>query len=253
MINIHIDLPKNLENQLIKGNLPAKFQNAITAAVSSTLMAAKSKWESEAQKRLTTTRGDYLLGLNADDSVDFPDPFTGILTLRGKWPNMLEKGFAPFDMKDGGDGRFKGSAKKKLKKDGGWYLTIPMRHRTPDTPGSAVGGSAMPNDIYAQARMLAANQRLTGTEQQYPAQVSWNGYQHKNGIFEGMTRNQKTYDKATQSAYFTFRRVSDKSDPRSWWHPGFSGINAADIVEPFVRDTFNKVLADYLKKASGQI
>jgi hypothetical protein len=251
MINISIDLPKNLQNMLINGNLPAKYQTAIQMAVSSTLMAAKSKWESEAQKRLTTTRNDYLLGLNADNSVEFPDPFTGILTLRGKWPNMLEKGFPAFDMKQGGDGRFKNSPKRKMKKDGGWYLTIPMRHRTPDTVGSAVGGGAMPQDIYAQARLLAAGQRLTGTEAQYPPRVSWTGYQHKNGIYEGMQRNQKVYEKAVQSTYFTFRRVSDKSDPRSWWHPGFQGIEAADLVAPFVRDTFQKVLADYLKKASG--
>jgi hypothetical protein len=230
---------------LISGSLPIQYQNAIQAAVSSTLMATKSKWESEVQKKLTTTRADYLLGLNADNSVEFPDPLTGILTLRGKWPNMLEQGFPAFDMKESG---FKKSVKRKAKKGGGWYLTIPFRHRTPDTVGSAVGGAAMPQDIYAQARILAANQRLTGTEQQYPPTTSWTGYQHQNGIFEGMKRNQKVYEKAIQSTYVTFRRVSDTSDPLSWWHPGFQGVKALDVVVPFVKDTFSRVLDDYIKK-----
>jgi hypothetical protein len=250
MFNINIDLPKSLQNMLSNGALPSALQTAVQSAVSSTLMAAKSKWEGVAQTKLTTTRNDYMLGLNADSSIEFPDPFTGIITLRGKWPNMLEEGFSAFDMKQGGNGgRFKNSPHKKAKKGGGWYLTIPMRHRTPDTAGSAVGGKSMPKDIYAEARLLAAGKSLRGTEAQYPPMTSWTGYQHKNGIYEGLRRNQKTYDKATQSAYFTFRRVSDKSDPRSWWHPGFGGIHAAEEIAPFVQDTFRKVLSDYVKKA----
>jgi len=229
------------------GVLASQVENAARAAISTTMMVTKSHWEQIAQKRLTTTRADYMLGLNADNSVEFPDSYTGVLTLRGKWPNMLETGYAPYDMKTG----FMGSSKKTLKKDGGWFLTIPFRHRTPGTSGSAAGGSSMPSDIYSQARVLRGGQKLTGTETNYPPKTSWTGYEHKSGIYENMKKVTKTYEKAKQNQYMTFRRVSDDSDPSSWWHPGFPGIKAVDVVEPFAKRTFQQVLNRNIKDAMG--
>lgn len=242
MREIKIEIPKGFSNILA-----SQIQQASSASVSATLMATKSYWEQVAQQRLVTTRNDYLLGLNANDSMEV-GAMGGSLTLRGKWANMLESGFPAFDMKDGFQ-----KSKRVVKKNGdGWYLTIPFRHRTPGTVGSAVRGKEMPTDIYAQARLLLGNgQRLRGTETQYPPQVSWTGYQHKSGFYENMVRNEKIYDKAIQSTYFTFRRVSDKSDPESWKHPGFPGIKAIDTVEPWARATFQKVFNANLKKAMG--
>lgn len=241
MRNISIKIPDGFG-----GVLASQIEQAVQASVSSTLMATKSRWEQEVQQRLRTTQLDYLLGLNADNSLEFPDPYTGILTLRGKWPNMLETGFPSFDMKDG----LKNGPRAKKKKDGGWYNTVPYRHTNPKSVGAVVGRN-MPNDIYAQARALRGGQKLTGTETNYPPQTSWTGYQHKSGIYEGMIKNRKQYDKAVQSTYFTFRRVSDKSDPMSWKHPGFSGVKAMDVVEPYARKTFNQVFSKYIKDAMG--
>lgn len=239
MIEIKVTIPTGF----FSNALDAQIKAAASASIRSTMMATKAYWEQVAQQKLTTARADYLMGLNADNSLEFPDAFTGVLTLRGKWPNMLEGGFPAFDMKAG----FKRSDKAKRKKDGGWYLTIPFRHRTPSTTGSAVGGGVMPKDIYAQARALRAGQALTGTEAKYPPRQSWTGYQHKNGIYEGMIRNRKIYEKTTQSTYFTFRRVSDKSDPKSWWHPGYTGVHALRVVKPFAEKTFHQVFRDYIR------
>ncbi|WAB25255.1 hypothetical protein M5_0077 [Lysinibacillus phage vB_LfM_LysYB2] len=242
MREISFQIPKGFSNVLA-----SQIEAVASAAVSSTLMATKSKWETIAQQRLTTTRNDYLLGLNADDSMTQPDAYTGVLVLRGKWPNMLETGFQAYDMKPG----FMSGPRVKQKKDGGWYTTIPFRHTTPGSTGSAVGGKSMPDDIYSQARALRGQKQLTGTETSYPAKTSWAGYQHKSGIYEGMRKNTKQYDKATQNSYFTFRRVSDKSDPESWKHPGFPGVKALDVVEPWARETFAKVFNANIKNAMG--
>lgn len=242
MRNIEIQIPQGFSSVL-----NSQIQSAASVSINTTLMATKSRWEQVAQQGLTTTRADYLLGLNADDSLQFPDALTGVLTLRGKWPNMLEEGFTAFDMKNG----FSHSARKHSKQDGGWFLTIPFRHRSTGTTGSAVGGSAMPDDIYAQARALRGGARLTGTEQNYPPATSWNGYQHKSGIYEGVKKISKTYDKATQNQYMSFRRVSNTSDPQSWWHPGFKGLKAIDIVESYAQDTFKKVFNKTIKEVMG--
>lgn len=243
MKEVRVQIPDGFSNVLAN-----QIEAAAISSVSATMIASKNKWESIAANKLHTTRADYLLGLNAEDSLEFPDAFTGVLTLRGKWPNKLEKGFGAYDIKD----VLKNSPKVKHTKDGGWYITVPFRHRTPGTSGSAAGGQAMPGDIYSRARVLAANTgRLTGTEQQYPPRRSWTGYQHKSGIFEGMKRNVKKYDKAIQSTYVTFRRVSNNSDPDSWWHPGFVGVQAVDDVERFAEETFGKVIRANLKRYMG--
>lgn len=219
--------------------LASQLEAAASDAISKTLMASKAKWEQTAQQRLKSTRMDYILGLNTDDSVEFPDAYTGVLTLRGGWPTMLEQGFPAFDMKTG----FSKSSKRTMLKDGsGWYMTIPFRHGTPSASGVATG-SPMPSDIYSRARALKGVTRLTGTEDDYPPQTSHAGYQHRSGIYEGMRRVTKEYAKAKQSKYVTFRRVGSKSPANSWMHPGFPGIEAIGVVEPYAQRTLNQVLS----------
>ena len=233
--NIEVNVPKGIGN-VLASQIEAVAQDSI----SKTLIATKAKWERTAQQRLKTTRSDYLFGLNTDNAVTFPDAYTGVLTLQGGWPGMLEEGYGPYDMKTG----FGKSDKRKPLKDGsGWYMTIPMRHRTPGTSG-AVGGAPMPEDIYSQAKALRGGQRLTDTQQNYPPGQSWTGYNHRNGIYEGMRRAEKQYQRAKQGKYQTFRRVSSKSDPASWMHPGFPGIHALDVVRPFAQRTLDRTLAN---------
>lgn len=224
-----------------------QMEMAVSSAIRDTLDVVKDEWEQTARKKLKSTYPDYYMGLNEYNSVEFPDPFTGVLTLRGKWANMLETGFPAFDMKQG----FENSGKVKQKKDGGWYLTIPLRQRTPNSTGMMVGGNPMPRDIYSMAKQLQPQQRLTGTEMNYPPQASWTGYQHKNGLYEGMVRNVKQYANSTQGTYYTFRRVSDKSDPMAWLHPGYEGVHAMNHVRTFAEDMLNVAVTYYVKQVMG--
>lgn len=210
------------------------FNQAVAEAINTTLLVIKDKWQQEAQNKLNSTRMDYLMGLNFD-SIEYPfenDPFKGAVTLLGKWPNMLEQGFPAFDMKTG----FAGSSKRIATKGGGWLLRIPMRH---STPGAFLHGRPMPPDIYAAARRLPhwGSLRVSGGEQ-----TSWTGYQHRSNIYDRLTRVQHNYGSRTQSTYMTWRTVSNNSDPKSWWHPGFVGVHIAESLESFAKTTFQRVL-----------
>lgn len=158
-----------------------------------------------------------------------------------KVAEQLENGCAPFDMKPA----LLNGPKARIGKNGR-YNIIPFRQGTGS--GSSLNSNfpAMPKDIYKQARALKASVkqgnatkwggRLTGTETQHaPGKNPTSGYQHKNGRFEGMVRIEKTYAKATQSKYMTFRIVSDKSAPGSWMHPGYKPHNIAAAVSNFCR------------------
>lgn len=223
-----------------------KATNAIQLSIRTSLALVKDKWQREVQKKLHSTIPLYLQGLDFN-SVVYPygnDVFSGAVILNGQFPNMLESGFAAFDEKVG----FSKSSRRHTTKDGGWYLTIPLRH---STPGSFMYGPPMTNQIYSQAKLLTNRQHLTISGGQ---KTSWKGYVHKNNIYDGLTRVIKSYPgnngKTTkQSQYFTFRRVSNSSDPDSWYHPGFAGVKVASTLEPYALKIFKNELEKNLTAA----
>ena len=220
-------------------NLPEKItdpiENALRNSVQTSLSLIKDRWQREAQNKLKTNRMDYLLGLNFNSTV-YPldsDGFSGSIQLVGETANKIETGRNAFDMKIG----FSKSNKITKTKSGGWYLTIPFRHTTPNSNGTF--GTPMPRDVYAVAKKLAANSKLSvkgGNK------TSKTGYVHKSYIYDGMQRIVKSYSNSNYGQYYTFRRVSNNSDPQSWWHPGQKGVKIAESIMPFAKQTFMEVL-----------
>lgn len=230
----NVDISVNLNSIGIYDTVSPKIVSAVQSAIYTSLSIIRDKWQTEAQNALHSTLPQYLMGLQWD-SVTYPynnSAFSGAVILKGKFPNMLEVGFGAFDQKLG----FSKSKKIHRKKDGGWYLTIPIRH---STPGGYMFGSPMPKDIYGVAKKLGNGESLKVAG---AGDLNWNGYQRKSNQYDGLTRIIKSYQKAKQSQYYTFRRVSDKSDPSSWMHPGYKGVHIAKNIENFARDTFVSVL-----------
>ena len=237
MDNNYICISINLDNLGFNDKLSPMLVDAIQNSIQTSLALIKDKWEVEARSKLNSTREIYLSGL----SWEYPDKnniFSGTLSLKGKLPNMIEDGFPSFDQKIG----FSNSNKAIKKTNGGWYLTIPLRH---GTPKSYFFSSTMTNSIYREASKLANNQSL-----HYPGigDTSWNGYVRKHNKFDGLTRIVKSYNNTTQSQYYTFRRVSNNSDPKSWMHPGYSGAKITETIEKYSRETFNTILTNNLNK-----
>lgn len=155
---------------------------------------------------------------------------------------------------------YKGNGTKARQGKNGRYNIIPFRHAVPNNSGANSRFRQMPQDIHAMAKQLKASVsngnggtkwggKLTGTEGKYPPQkksllVQQNGsirmmqVAHKNGIYEGMVKAQKQYDKGRGTQYMTFRVVSDRSPASSWWHkatPAQPHVNwVADYCRPKV-------------------
>lgn len=158
-----------------------------------------------------------------------------------KVAEQLENGCGKFDMKPA----LLNGPKARIGKNGR-YNIIPFRHGTSKEYAPNNNFKTMPTDIYKKARQLKASiqsqgktkwgDRLNGTESSHPSGVNpTSGYQHKNGKYEGMVRIEKTYAKAIQNKYITFRIVSDKSDQSSWIHPGYQAHNIAKAVTAFCK------------------
>ena len=151
----------------------------------------------------------------------------------------LELGKAPWDMKPMLLG---GPNAKPLKGGKGKYNTIPFRH---GTPKSYHFSGAMPRDIYKRALGLKRGQKLTGTEKAHPPRINpASNYKHRNGIFEGMKRAEKQYEKKSEGQYITMRRVSSNSPDGAWWHPGYEAHNLVGQVIDYCRPGVEKIIHD---------
>lgn len=244
MSEVYVDVTRlgaSLDSQI--GSAVA---GALTTSIQNSLALIKDEWQRRAQSSLKSTLPLYLMGLDFN-SVVYPygnDPLSGAVILRGTLPNMLENGFGPFDEKVG----FSKSSRKHISKNGGWYLTIPMRH---STPGSFMYGKPMTTKIYNQAKKLGNGDSLSVSGDQ---QMSWTGYMHKANINDGLTRIVKSYQNVNtgkttkQSQYLTFRRVSNNSDPLSWWHPGYSGVKIASQLQSYAESTFKTMVEKNLNE-----
>ena len=143
---------------------------------------------------------------------------------------------------------FSNSPRKHTSKNGGWYLTIPYRH---STPNSFMYGQPMSKERYAQAKQLGNKQSLSVKGD---VKTSWTGYVHKSNIDDGLTRIVKSYKNVNtgkttnQSQYYTFRRVSNNSDPLSWRHPGHVGVKIADSLESYASQIFKAEVEKNLSK-----
>lgn len=214
-------------------------------------------WESEVKNSLDSTRMDYMRAMSFKRVSDGEAVFELKYSKDNPLPVMIEEGATPFDMKEG----FKKSSKRKQKLDGGWYITVPFRHATSQTViGTHSFASVMPKEIETLAKQSSSPLR----RQQLPLQHQQTGrrqaferlgvkvpeYKHKSAQYEGLQRKGiSSTANENRGGYFTFRRVSDKSDPNSWWHKGFDAhkfmeksvnrINIDSIVNKAIDDFFN--------------
>jgi len=122
----------------------------------------------------------------------------------------------------------------------------------------------MGKSIYAQARRLEQHERLghydprtkkrttfyIRREQKQkeslpvPKLAPW----HSTDIFAGMKKERKTYEKATQSQYVTFRTISEAVS-EGWQHPGINARNLSQQVEQSIQKIANDIVLATVRTA----
>jgi hypothetical protein len=193
--------------------------------VSAVTQQVLNNWRKEAAKGLHGTRSRYIRGLTVVERGRLENA----IVLKGKFNNMIEQGISSFDMKVG----FANSSKAKQRADGtGWYLTIPFRWATPDALGENEAFSGvMPKEVHAAAKRKAKGDVVMAVKpSDIPAILSKRKkVHHKTGLYEGIQRTKSLKEEANErgGGYISFRRVSDRSDKRAFFHPGFKARDFA--------------------------
>lgn len=197
-----------------------------------------------AQSDLKNLKSDYTSAIKTDGDTVY---------LNSDIANKIEDGSAAFDLKKGEFGN------KKSTKDGkGWYVDIPFRHSSPRSLGRGLGfASSIPPEVYSTLQKLIKNKGVERIVKKdlpinYANTITKSGspgyqpYTHKSPIYEGLTRKGESF----QRKYFTFRRISSKSDPNSWIHPGFTPKNLMDkALGIYDTDTdADKFIDEFLKR-----
>lgn len=219
--------------------------------------AARQHWILLAQRELRSTSRDYIAGIQ-----DVSQGSRSIeITLNGMLPNMLENGWPGGDMR----GWMLQSPKAKTTAKGGKYLVVPFRHGSAGSGGRNVG-AAMPQSIHTLAKKLAPTRTaIDGGKTQWGERMNlgmrmkkeardilstkkkeW----HSASVYMGMVRQEKTYGKAKQSSYSTFRTIStrtENTDARSWMHPGMP----AKRLAPRVQDHIAKITGAFLAQMTA--
>lgn len=249
---------------------------------------ARTKLVTLAKQRLFSSQVDYIAGIQQPrvftDDRGVP---TMELTLRGAFPNMVENGAGSFDLRTT---LLNPSAKKRpgtkgvrRSKKGFLYRAIPFRRMGPQASGknaaalgaaesasgkrdsslafrggkSAAEALAMGRAVQRAARKLAPTVGVPGSKVKYGGRLGAGvggsaplRGRHKTDLYEGTIREEKVYEKATQSQLMTFRMIStnpntfredaDGGAPeRNWVHPG---ITARRLI-PATADYVQTVLA----------
>ena len=224
MIPISIDISSTIESFSFSRGQVESFTNLLISNITANYMQT---WEKLVEKNLKGTKASYLSGMSAV----YPDSKSVMFVMDGKGDGrlglMIEAGASPFDEKEG----FEKSSKKKMKKGGGWYLTIPYRIAISEALGeSSVFSGKMTNiiqktvkqegvltakNVPVELQIKGVRKEISNSTKTYPE------YKHKSFKFEGLRKNTKK----NHGGYVMFRRVSDNSDENSWIHPGFQPRN----------------------------
>lgn len=188
---------------------------------------AKAEWIRLGKEDGSSRRSEYIKGIQKP----VVSGATAVIALVGTVANMLEHGDSGVNLRDTLLGSNvpvvpRGQRGKQESKEGGYYRAIPFRHATPGAEAQVVGqemGKAysghqavadakkLGREVYGKARKLKpySETQAKPEDRRLPAGMAPKlKDHHKTDIFAGMIREEKTYEKATQSQYFTFRTIS---------------------------------------------
>ncbi len=234
-------------DDIIKGDLPntrkavkmsADFVQSSWREVVDTAQVLQADGKQFTVRRRTGTYSNGIV-------VEYPasvDGLSAVVRATAPYSDSIEKGVSPYDMKP-----------KLLK--GKAFVRIPFRHGTPNGQSenkSATGLQKMPENI----KTMLSNVKKLGTVSQgqrskiiHDLEGNRKTYTWKTGPYSGMKR----VGAARQGQYITWRTVSRRSDPSSWWHPGTPPRPISRAVAQSTFETVKEILTQGLIKDMDSI
>ena len=259
---------RNLESAIPRGIVPVISPSELNAILGNVASSARNHWIKRASEDSSSFSGDYVRGIQPAVAQSAN---RHVVALVGEIPHMLEKGSPRLDMRDTLLGPNDPVAKmgergKHKTKDGGFFRAIPFRHTAPGAgkaSGRSMGSAYAGHDAISDSRKLGRDvyksaKSLSATRTSPYGKTQWGGRlnvpsvpllkaHHKSSIYQGMVRKEKTYEKATQNQYFTFRTISTSVVGDSWIRKPIEARNYAVKVSEFVSKMLPDAVSAYFE------
>jgi hypothetical protein len=235
----------------LAGQIKAAIQRALVEARPQIATLAIDRLTREADRTLSgRAAAEYKRALQDPESVEITE--TNItLRLTSPFARALENGFSAFDIKVA-----MLSKAKKRSKDGTPYADVSFRHAEDQDAASMRGLPAdVKNRIAAAVRKKQTALKKQGVD---PATAMMTTTRlagktpgrersaHKQGLHDNLARIPKLSGQTITGEYRTFRRISQKSDPAAWWHPGFHGVKLFEKAARDLEPQFKRIIKDSL-------
>lgn len=220
-----INLPSRLLASLAVKQAERSVKRAIKLASPRVKNAVGALIVAEANR---TPHGKRYEAELARDGVLTEDGTAVVVKLKEPLLRAIEYGSAGFDMKP----FF--LAKGKPGKSGGVYADVPIMHDAATLPRGFRAKLAKVSRVRMVTPGRSFRKTIQTTDGTHRMRVK-----HKRGIRDDMIRS--------GTSGLTIRRISSKSAPSSWWHPGFRGERIFVKVAKTARTTSRALLLDALK------
>jgi len=186
----------------------AKAKKQVQSALKEAQHVVQQRFHQFADANLGTVNAEIykagvLVSVGSDPEIDLT------VELVGPLPNALEHGYNAFDIKPG----LLASGAVKTSKSGEQYVDVPL----------GLAASAVPSSI--KGLLTKAEKQADGMNKRFGVGKADRERMAQTTEFsvKGVFRQ--------AGEHKTIRRVSTKSSPESWIHPGFKGIHAAETLK----------------------
>lgn len=223
-----------------------RIKRAVNNGMRAIGQAAYIYWKSLADSTLQTTYQDYVQSLEVQYAPNAHGIETAEIGISGFLPMATEFGTPSFDMKKrlSGSGTskqldlFKGRV--RISKDGKRYMIVPMRHATQGSAGNR-RMHVPPPPIVKDMRYKRSGHVMKGVSDRYKTLNKKTGHKSQVPRYEKLTK--------ADGGWFTFRTMSENSDPLSWVHKGFQPRLLHERVMLYVENTLAATILDPLISA----
>jgi len=266
-----------MDFEITKDNFTMEQINALSDKTVASILdnvaqSARAHWIKIAKEDKSHLKVDYLQAIQPIDV----GKNTWTISLVGEIAHLIENGAPRLDMRTTLLGPNvpvapMGKKGKRENKDGGFYRAIPFRHKnmSKGLPYAGRQGTlnrgSLNQKVLARAKAIGRNvhreaKNLTSTTTQAYGGRAKKGTRlaaglapklkahHKTDIYAGMIKQSKTYEKATQNTYMTFRTISTNVT-EGWIRKPLPARHYAEDVNTFVSKMIPKALDAYVKEA----
>lgn len=238
-------------NKAFLDKAKAKVKTAATKALNAAGLEVRRRLTDLASKQLKGQNlALYVEGLAGEDSVTVQGEDRIVVKLTTDEAIGVEKGYPSYSIAQ------KLLAKAtKHGKDGTPYVDVPFEHDKNELPPKVAAHMRALVKLSPPGAIVRSELKSPGLAIRKTLQPSGKRLrvQHVSGLHDDLLRipgRKATKGKAARKAqYLTIRRVSARSDPSAWIHPGFRGVQLFTKVKQGAAKAIVKLMDDVFTKA----